>query len=70
MLKSILILVTDFILVVGSIKSNLESKDGGVNNFSTPRMIKSLIRLVIAIAACYLLVKGQISADELKELTK
>ena len=70
MLKSILNLVTDFIPVVGSIKSNLESKDGGVNNFSTPRMIKSLIRLVIAIAACYLLVKGQISADELKELTK
>ncbi len=70
MLKSILSVVTDLIPVVGSIKSNLESKDGGVHNFSTTRMIKSLIRLVIAVAACYLLVKGQITADELKELTK
>ena len=70
MLKSILNLVTDFIPVVGSIKSNIESRDGGTGIFSSPRMIKSLIRLVIAIAACYLLVKGQISADELKELTK
>ena len=70
MLKSILNLVTDFIPVVGSIKSNIESRDGGTGNFSSPRMIKSLIRLVIAIAACYLLIKGQISADELKELTK
>ena len=70
MLKSILSVVTDLIPVVGSIKSNLESKDGGVNNFSTPRMVKSIVRLVIAVAACYLLVKGQITADELKELTK
>ena len=70
MLKSILNVVTDLIPVVGSIKSNLESKDSGIGNFSTPRMVKSIVRLVIAVAACYLLVKGQISVDEFQELTK
>jgi hypothetical protein len=70
MLKSILSVVTDLIPVIGSIKSNIESKDSGIGNFSTPRMFKSIIRLIIAVAACYLLVKGQITADELKELTK
>ena len=69
-LKQILNTIADLTPIVGSIRENVASKDGGVGRFVKPRFVKSCIRLILALAACYMLAKGNISVDDFKELTK
>ena len=56
--------------VVGDVIDNVKSKDGGLGRFFAPRFIKQIIRLIVAIAAVYLVLKGEISIEQLDELTK
>jgi len=69
-LKTIISTVADLTPLIGSVRDNLASKDGGVGRLVKPRFIKSCIRLILALAACWMLAKGTISADEFQELTK
>ncbi len=69
-LKTIISTVADLTPLIGSLRDNLSSKDGGVARISKPRFIKSCIRLIFALAASWMLAKGTISVDEFQELTK
>lgn len=69
-LKQIFTIVGEVTPIIGDVVDNIKSKDGGVGRFFTPRFIKQVTRLIITIACVYLLVKGDISIEQLEEFTK
>jgi hypothetical protein len=54
----------EFLPFVGEFVDNVKSKDGGVGRFFTPRFVKQAIRLILTLIAFYLLIKGQLSPEQ------
>lgn len=63
-IKAILGFVKELLPIFGDVKDNINDDQGGVGRFFTPRFIKQITRLIIAVVATYLLAKSNISFDE------
>jgi ABC-type protease/lipase transport system fused ATPase/permease subunit len=61
--------LTEYTPLVGDVIENVKSKDGGVGRFFAPRFIKQIIRLVLVALGAYLVIKGDITVDELESFT-
>jgi|TARA_R110000822_G_C15037931_1_gene464975 hypothetical protein len=70
MLKVLLRIIEGSIPLVGDVLENVKSQEGGPGKFVTARFVKTVIKLLVTIAACYLFMKGQIGVDEIEQLTK
>jgi hypothetical protein len=68
MIKLLANLVETFIPVVGDIIENIKSKDGGVGRFFAPKFVKQVIRLAVALATIYLVIRGELNPDVLNTL--
>lgn len=69
MAKIIFILkqLAEFIPVVGDVVDNVKSKDGGVGRLLKPRLVKQIIRVLLTLIAFYLLIKGDITPEQVDE---
>lgn len=57
-----------FIPIAGDVVENIKSKDGGVGRFLTPRFVKSVIRLLVALVTLYMVIKGDLDPDALNNM--
>lgn len=62
--------LSEYTPLIGDVVENVKSKDGGVGRFFAPRFIKQVIRLVLVALGAYLVIKGDITVDELESFTK
>lgn len=70
MLKVLSSVAEIFVPLAGDVVENIKSKDGGVGRFLTPKFIKQVIRLLVTIGATYMFVKGDLSAEDLLNITE
>ena len=69
-LKTILKFIGEITPVVGDVIDNVKDRQGGVGRFFTPRFVKQMTRLVIVIAALIFFFRGEITVEQLEDLTK
>ena len=67
MIGAILKLIPELLPVVGNVIDNIKSGDGGEGKVMTPKLIKSLVRLVGLIAITYLIATGNADISDLKD---
>lgn len=63
-------LIPELLPVVGNVIDNIKSSDGGEGKVFTPKLIKSLVRLVGLIAITYLIATGKADVSDLDLVKK
>lgn len=59
--------LAQFLPIVGDVVDNVKSKDGGVGRLLKPRLVKQVIRILLTLIAFYLLIKGDITPEQVDE---
>jgi len=74
MLKGLLNIVQTIIPIAGDVVEQVKdsrSAEGGEGKFKiTPRFIKQIIRMLVAVAAIYMFVTGKMGLEDVKEIIK
>ena len=69
--KVLLNIIESTIPLAGEVIEQVKSPEGGQGKFKlTPRFVKQVIRLVVAIGVIYMAIKGTISLDEAQDIIK
>tara|TARA_R110002020_G_scaffold197064_1_gene398104 strand:- start:1499 stop:1753 length:255 start_codon:yes stop_codon:yes gene_type:complete len=71
MFKVLLNIIESTIPLAGEVIEQVKSPEGGQGKFKlTPRFVKQVIRLVVAVGVIYMAIKGTISLDEAQDIIK
>jgi len=71
MFKVLLNIIETTIPLAGEVIEQVKSPEGGQGKFKlTPRFVKQVIRLVVAVGVIYMAIKGTISLDEAQDIIK
>lgn len=66
MIKTLITALIDIVPLVGNIRDNIASEDGGKGKLHYVKLIKSVVRLIIALGVIYLIATGKAEVDDLK----
>jgi hypothetical protein len=71
MFKVLLNIIESTIPLAGEVIEQVKSPEGGEGKFKlTPRFVKQIIRLIVAVGVIYMAVTGKIGLDEAQDIIK